>query len=338
MQYNSVKIFYDFETSSRELLGQILSYYFCVIAPNGDVIEECEGIVKPSRTQLIDHEAILVNKLNIKSLVDNGELEIDVANKIYTFLKKWVENAHETTLVGFNSNNFDLNFLRNCLIRYGYNPFFFGKLKNIDVLHFVRTIAVNYPSEFPWTVIDREDRDPFYTFKLEKCCQSFNLISDAQTHDAKEDVLLTMKLVNYLEERFNTSLDSFEPFYLNNMTADYPFGKQRVIGSPVDDSPVKNKKWWLLDVSGKSILALDLDLFIADIDYMKQLSTQDYIDYVLNNHVFYKNMNKHHFQLDEMTYDESEYIVQLLNDSGIDKIKNQLSLNSYFRFHKKKQT
>ena len=30
-----------------------------------------------------------------------------------------------------------------------------------------------------------------------------------------------------------------------------------------------------------------------------------------------------------------EYIVQLLNDSGIDKIKNQLSLNSYFRFHKK---
>ena len=51
---------------------------------------------------------------------------------------------------------------------------------------------VNYPSEFPWTVIDREDRDPFYTFKLEKCCQSFNLISDAQTL-AKEDVLLTMK-------------------------------------------------------------------------------------------------------------------------------------------------
>ena len=45
------------------------------------------------------------------------------------FINQYVNDHNQVNLIGFNSNTFDLQFLRNLLIRYGINPYFFGKTK-----------------------------------------------------------------------------------------------------------------------------------------------------------------------------------------------------------------
>ena len=79
-------IFYDFETSSRDLLGQILSYAFIVTDSQFTPIQELIGTIKLNRTQLPAIEAILVNKLDISTLQNEGDPEPVAAKKIFQFL------------------------------------------------------------------------------------------------------------------------------------------------------------------------------------------------------------------------------------------------------------
>ena len=122
-------IFYDFETSSRELLGQILSYSFIVTDTDLHPIEECNGLIKLNRTQLPELNALLVNRINILTHQDRGLSEYDSAKKIHCFLDQCIAKYGPCKLVGYNSNQFDLNFLRVILTRYGLNPYFKGQLE-----------------------------------------------------------------------------------------------------------------------------------------------------------------------------------------------------------------
>ena len=79
-------IFYDFETSSRELIGQVLSYAFVVTDANLHPIAECEGLIRLNRIQLPEIDAILINRIDVMDLQQKGETEYDAALKIYHFL------------------------------------------------------------------------------------------------------------------------------------------------------------------------------------------------------------------------------------------------------------
>ena len=61
-------IFYDFETSQKDFLGQILSYYFVLVDEHYQPIKECAGLIKPNRMELPACGAILVNQLSIQRL------------------------------------------------------------------------------------------------------------------------------------------------------------------------------------------------------------------------------------------------------------------------------
>jgi exonuclease I len=203
-------IFFDFETSSRDPLGQILSYSFICVDNGYNVIEELNGLIRPNRTQFPDIDAILTNKLNLDYLIQHGETDYNAAKRIYDFLETYCSYGPPITLVGYNSNSFDLTFLRNLLISYGYNPYFKGKLQNKDVLHYVQFLAFQNPNSFPWVRTER-NASHYYSFKLEDLAMSFRLLSAQQSHNAREDVILTINLVRTLEMHFKYPFKDFNP-------------------------------------------------------------------------------------------------------------------------------
>ena len=68
-------IFYDFETSSRELTGQILSYAFVITDQTFTPVDSLTGFIKLNRTQFPEVEAILTNKINVLTLQEEGDPE-----------------------------------------------------------------------------------------------------------------------------------------------------------------------------------------------------------------------------------------------------------------------
>ena len=131
-------LFYDFETSSRELLGQIISYAFVLTDSHLEPLDTLTGTIKLNKTQCPEVGAILTNKININDLQKKGQPEYEAAEQVFNFISTIIASYGQITLVGFNSNNFDLGFLRNLLVRYGFNPYFSGKLKNLDILHWIQ--------------------------------------------------------------------------------------------------------------------------------------------------------------------------------------------------------
>ena len=96
-------IFYDFETSSIDFLGQILSYSFILVDETYQPVKELNGYIAPNRLELPTCGAILTNKLSIKQCCDEGQSEFDAAKTIYQFLND-VTNAYVNTTVDITQN------------------------------------------------------------------------------------------------------------------------------------------------------------------------------------------------------------------------------------------
>lgn len=326
-------IFYDFETSTRELLGQILSYSFIVADSNLNVINELNGLIRLNRMQVPEFGAIQTNKLNISILQEKGDTEFQAAQTIHNFLDHCVQTHGICTLVGFNSNQFDLNFLRNTLIRYGINPYFKGKLQNLDILHFIQYIAFKYPSKFPWIRVTGENHS-YYSFKLEDICSELGLLNEAQSHDAREDVLLTIRLVKIIERFFQESLKEFEPIFFPKsefFQGSYEIVKQKTRHFSETEEALSHYKynyWLKLADIKKAKLMINLsklDTLIksneSNISNEDKLSTLKYI-----------NPNKHFFQCEPITAEDAQYLTKLeiyiTEDTFFQNI--QQSPNNYF--------
>ena len=159
-------IFSDFETSSRDLIGQIISYAFVLTNEQFQPIENLTGKIKLNRTQCPEVDALLVNKIQVSELQEAGLTEYQASKDVFNFLNKAISKYGQCHLVGFNSNQFDIGFLRTLLIRYGINPYFEGKLKNLDIMHFAQHLAFYYPDKFPW-VQSQSEKNSYYSFRLE---------------------------------------------------------------------------------------------------------------------------------------------------------------------------
>jgi len=212
-----MQLFYDFETSGRDFLGQILTYAFILTDDKYNKVDQFTGKIKLSRIQLPDPEAIMITKLDIEDLEKNGDDEWIAAEKLYQFLNKITQKYPQVTLAGFNSNRFDLTFLRNTLIKYGINPYFGGALKNKDILHFAKHTAFTHEDTFLWTEsLDREDK-PYFSFRLEDLAIAYEQLTAPQSHDALEDVELTINVVKAIEAKHNVSFVEFRPFDLTGL-------------------------------------------------------------------------------------------------------------------------
>ena len=96
-------------------------------------------------------------------------------------------------LVGFNSARFDFKHLEKLLLKHGLSPTFYGKISSLDIYQFSRHCAIHHSDTFPFTRKKQLDTESF-SFRLEDLATAFDCLDTPQTHDAKDDVLLTIEL------------------------------------------------------------------------------------------------------------------------------------------------
>ncbi len=318
-------VFYDFETSTREALGQILTYSFIAVTPKYDIVQECQGSIRPSRIELPDPEAILVSRLNVDTLMQEGQSEYEAAKKIHRYLGDLIDTYQDVTLVGFNSNQFDLVFLRNLFSRYGLNPYFFGKLKNLDILHFVQHIAFTHADSFPWQLYTNPEGNQFYQFKLETMAHAFDCLDQAQSHDAREDVLLTIRLTQKLEDIYSESLSHFSPIKEAGHLV-----KQKVRDFPKEGATPQQftyRYWLVLSGDAKQRLLVNLEAYEAlpQKDEEACLTSLKYI-----------NFNKHYWVTEPLSEAEASYWTPTLSEISQNTALSKLTLDRYFEKIKKK--
>ncbi len=313
-------IFYDFETSSRDLVGQILGYSFIVTDAQLKVKDELTGWVKLSRTQCPEIDAILINQIDLRVLQDKGESEVEAADRIYWFLDKYADK--KPLLTGFNSNSFDLGFLRNLLIRNGRNPYFFGKIKNRDVLHWMRHLAFAQPDVFPWQIGSNEAGYQYYSFKLEAMATAFGCLDMPQSHDAREDVLLTIAVIQAAEKKMKVKFgdylpSSFDGEPLQNATFEMDRQKVPVYPDGADALLHFSTRYWAPLLAGKT------DRIMVDVER--------YLDEGAEAALRYFNLNKHGLTFESPSPDELAIFKDALTAMHDDPILKGMDYERYFQ-------
>lgn len=221
-------IFFDLETTDLNTVGQILNYAFVEIDESWNLRSCLRGTIKVSRLQLPNPYAICANRVDIIEHNKTADATEPVAlSKIQKYISDIVE-WDDVRLVGYNSNKFDVPYLRTSMIRNGLNPYFCGTIKYGDVIHVVRKLANENP-EFYEKLIKKENGEP--SFKLESVAKSFDLLSKEQDHESLSDVMLTIKVAQHLADNFGVDVRNYSSYEVDSkkqfdVVQVYPFRDQ----------------------------------------------------------------------------------------------------------------
>lgn len=213
-------IFFDIETSDLNFVGQILNYAFVEVDSNWNITSSIRDNVKISPLQLPSPEAILANKIDVmQHQEESSDIECVAMKKIHSYLENMIE-VDKVVLIGYNSNSFDVPFVRTSMIRNGLNPYFSGNLEYSDLLHLVRKLALTDKS-FLEKMKLKETGVPKLT--LESVCKCFGLLSEdeSQEHESISDVLLTIKLAKYIHENYNIDIRTYYSYEVNKKPSQF---------------------------------------------------------------------------------------------------------------------
>jgi len=207
-------IFFDLETTDLLPVGQIFQFSFIAVDKDFQHIEELNGTVKLNRLQIPSIDAILKTGLDVMQHQKNATYESERAAMfdIHGFLSKYNKEASskKIKLIGYNSNKFDVHYLRTSMIRNGINPYF-NNFEYVDALHLVKDyemdllieqlktkdpgiptngdIIVSEPAPILWHHNSRKLEDIVRSYLPTRLTGSFKF------HDAREDVLATIEVV-----------------------------------------------------------------------------------------------------------------------------------------------
>lgn len=257
-------IFFDLETTDTNPIGQILNYCFIKVNAAFEPEAELSGDIRISRLQLPGPDAILANRTNV---IDHqaraSQSEREAMLEIATFIGDAVASSGDKTpLIGFNSNRFDLPFLRTSLIRNGINPYFGGKLSYRDLFHLAKKLYCDR-ADFPRAA--RKDDPSKLSLSLESLCKSFGLLDGAQTHHSRDDVLLTIELARLLRSRFGADVRAFEAYEAQSHHRNPRRGEVIACYHPGYDLAGAERRssspMTLLDASHRYALWIDLERF-----------------------------------------------------------------------------
>lgn len=200
-------IFFDLETSDKNFIGQILNYAFVFVDERLEIKEELCGTVAISCLQLPSPSAILANRINVLEHQElSRENERDAMQRIAAFIEQSVAKTKkkQVVLIGYNSSKFDVPYLRTSFIRNGLNPYFAKKLIYRDLFFSVKKLALSDP-KFPRkeSPNSKQRQEGKLSLSLETVTQHLGLLKGAQTHNSRDDVLLSIDLARCMRERFN---------------------------------------------------------------------------------------------------------------------------------------
>ncbi len=252
-------IFYDLETSDLNFIGQILNFSFIVVDAEWKVIDEFSSEIKITRLQLPRARAIAANRINVIEHQKKAKYtEASAMARIAEFLQDFVVNCGSSSgqLIGFNSANFDLPYLRTSLIRNGHSPYF--KVHNRDLFILAQKLWITNEDFRKKILTYAEANSLTANLKLETLCKAHNLLEGKQLHESRDDVLLTIELAKNLLNLYGADVRSFEP-YEGRTLHRKPRGSVYQVKTGIHKLEPVVSHYTLLQAENKSALWVDLD-------------------------------------------------------------------------------
>ena len=214
-------VFYDLETTGRSAAwDQIIQVAAILTDANLEIIDKYENKCRINSWCIPHPEAVLVNKISIKTLLTSNlshyQLMLNIRNK---FLE-W----SPAIFIGYNSIKFDEEFLRNSFFKTLLDPYITIKNENyrFDLLDSVRSTNFFYPEELKSLISDKGNP----ILKLDKIAP-LNGISNFKAHDAMGDTFATLELAKIIKTKANNiwkeTISSKSQIYLSQLISDNPF-------------------------------------------------------------------------------------------------------------------
>ena len=187
-------VFYDFETcSSNVSYGQIIQAAAVLVNDDFQELDRYEGRCKLSPGIIPEAMALIVNKTTPKILKETNLSHYQMVRQMMEKFNKWKNSI----FIGYNSINFDEEFLRRTLFKnldYPYLTVTNGN-ERADLFGLARASHLYYPNCIKTPISDKNNP----VFKLDKLAP-MNGIKHNDAHSAISDVLATVELAKLLSK------------------------------------------------------------------------------------------------------------------------------------------
>ena len=187
-------VFYDFETcSSNVSYGQIIQAAAVLVNDNFQELDRYEGRCKLSPGIIPEAMALIVNKTTPKMLKETNLSHYQMVRQMMEKFNQWKNSI----FIGYNSINFDEEFLRRTLFKnldYPYLTVTNGN-ERADLFGLARASHLYYPGCIKTPISDKNNP----VFKLDQLAP-MNGIKHNDAHSAISDVLATIEIAKLLSK------------------------------------------------------------------------------------------------------------------------------------------
>ena len=187
-------VFYDFETcSSNVSYGQIIQAAAVLVNDSFQELDRYEGRCKLSPGVIPEAMALIVNKTHPKTLKETNLSHYQMVRQMMEKFNKWKNSI----FIGYNSINFDEEFLRRTLFKnldYPYLTVTNGN-ERADLFSLARASHLYYPGCIKTPISDKNNP----IFKLDRLAP-MNGIHHKDAHSAIADVLATVDIAKLLSK------------------------------------------------------------------------------------------------------------------------------------------
>ena len=188
-------VFYDFETSSsNKHWGQIIQIGAILTNDNLEELDRYEARCRLSPSIIPEAMALIVNKSSPKMLKGANLSHYEMIRQFVETLKRW----GKATFIGYNSIDFDEEFLRNTLfqtLEYAYLTSTNGN-KRGDLLNLARAANLYYPNTLKNSISDKGNA----VYKLDQMAP-LNGIEHSDAHSAIGDVIATLGIAKIIAKK-----------------------------------------------------------------------------------------------------------------------------------------
>jgi len=188
-------VFYDFETSSsNKSWGQIIQVGAILTNDNLEELDRYEARCRLSPSIIPEAMALIVNKSSPKMLKGANLSHYEMIRQLVETLKRW----GKATFIGFNSIDFDEEFLRTTLFQTLEYPYLTSTSGNNrgDLLNLARAANLYYPNTLKNSISAKGNA----VYKLDQMAP-LNGIEHGDAHSAIGDVIATLGVAKIISKK-----------------------------------------------------------------------------------------------------------------------------------------
>ncbi len=214
-------IFYDLETTGRSSYwDQIIQIAAICTDQELNVLDEINLVGRLNSFSVPDPEALLVNKIPIKSIYKSNFSNYSLVSEISHKFSEWSPGV----FIGYNSIKFDEEVMRNAFFKNLFDPYLTLKNGNtrVDLLNITRIANFFYPDKVK-SLLNKKGSP---IMKLESIAHT-NGITNFTAHDAMGDTYASLELAklikNKIPELWSKSISESNKDQLEKTIANKPF-------------------------------------------------------------------------------------------------------------------